>query len=98
MDLKTTSFSRSNSSVIALNLIGFIVSSEDRLERFLALTGFVEGDFRQRAADPEFHAFVLDYAMQDETLILAFAENENISPEVLVSAHQALLVHTDDFS
>jgi Protein of unknown function (DUF3572) len=96
--VKTTSTSGANSSVIALNLIGFIVSSEDRLERFLSLTGFVEGDLRQRAAEPEFHAFVLEYAMQDEALILSFAENQNISPEVLVSAHQALLGHSDDFT
>lgn len=96
--MKSSSYSTANSSIIALKLIGFIVSNEDRLERFLTLTGFIEGDLRQRAAEPEFHAFVLDYAMQDEALILSFAENENISPNILVSAHQALLGHSDDFT
>jgi hypothetical protein len=84
-------------SIIALNLIGFIASSESHLERFQGLTGISIEDLKSRAPDPKFHIFILDYVMQDEPLILEFSAAAQISPTVLQSAHHALSGPNHDF-
>ena len=77
-------------STIALNLIAYIVCDEERLERFLALSGISPNDLQSSAASPEFQGFVLDYALQDETLIIEFAESCGVKPESLQRARFAL--------
>jgi hypothetical protein len=94
--MKNTSLNAEESSVIALKFIGFIAAEETRLERFLALTGISLGDLKDSAKDPAFQGFVLDYAMQDETLILEFSALENISPQTLMIARHALPGATHD--
>jgi Protein of unknown function (DUF3572) len=84
-------------SIIVLNLIAFIVSSESHLERFQSLTGISIGELKLRAQDPNFHSFILDYAMQDEALILEFSASEQILPNILQIAHHALSGSHDDF-
>jgi Protein of unknown function (DUF3572) len=95
--VKSTSTTSEGASVIALKFIEFIASEESRLERFLALTGISLGDLKDSAKDPAFQGFVLDYAMQDEPLILEFAAIDNISPSVLASARYALPGASHDF-
>ena len=73
-----------------LKLIGFIASDETRCERFSALTGFTLQDLKNGARKPDFQGFVLEYALQDEALILEFASAENIDPQTLVAARHAL--------
>ena len=85
-----TSTNLQEASSIALQFIGFLVSDEERLERFSALSGMGLGDLKDGAENAVFQGFLLDYAMQDEALILSFAENHNISPEQLASARRAL--------
>ena len=84
-------------SAIVLNLITFIVSDEERFERFQTLSGISIEDLKSRASDPKFHIFVLDYALQDESLILQFCATENLSPTIIQSAHHALSGPTHDF-
>jgi Protein of unknown function (DUF3572) len=95
--LKTTSVSASHASDIALNLINFIASDEVRLERFLALSGMTLGDLKSGAASPEFHGFLLDYALQDEILVKDFAIQGNLKPETLQLARLALPGASYDF-
>jgi Protein of unknown function (DUF3572) len=84
-------------STITLNLIAFIASDESRLERFLALSGLALNDLKQGAANPEFQGFVLDYALQDETLILDFAATSGNKPETIQRARLSLPGATYDF-
>jgi Protein of unknown function (DUF3572) len=95
--VKSTSTTSEGASIIALKFIEFIASEESRLERFLALTGISSGDLKDNAKDPAFQGFVLDYAMQDESLILEFAAIDNTSPSVLASARYALPGASHDF-
>jgi Protein of unknown function (DUF3572) len=88
--VKSSSVSAEGASVIALNFISFLVASEERLERFSALTGLFLSDLKNGAIDPKFQGFVLEYALQDESLILEFAANENIAPETIQFARFAL--------
>ena len=88
--MKACSYITADASTIALNLIAYIVCDEERLERFLALSGISLNDLQSSAASPEFQGFVLDYALQDETLIIEFAESCGVKPESLQRARFAL--------
>jgi Protein of unknown function (DUF3572) len=95
--VKPSSPSIEESSIIALKLIGFIASDETRSERFSALTGLTPQDLHEGATKPEFLGFVLEYALQDESLILEFAAMENIKPQSLIAARHVLPGATYDF-
>ena len=82
--------SREEAETIALRALAFIAEDEDRIGRFLALTGTGPQDLRARAGDPGFLAGVLDYLVSDEPLLLAFAEQAAIEPESVVSGQQRL--------
>jgi Protein of unknown function (DUF3572) len=88
--VKITLPSTEESSIIALNLIAFIASEDSRCERFSALTGMTLQDLKEGARKLEFQGFVLEYALQDESLILEFAAAENLDPHTLVAARHKL--------
>lgn len=83
--------------MIALKFMGFIASDESRMERFTALSGIYPDDLRNNAGEPTFQGFVLDYALQDEALILEFAASEGLSPEKIAAARYDLPGATYDF-
>ena len=97
MRLKTPSETTSDSNVIALQLMAFIASSEERLERFSALSGIGLFEMQTGAQDPVFLGFMLDYALQEEALILEFAQNHEISPQTLVNARRNFPGANNDF-
>lgn len=73
-----------------MKLLGFLASDPDLIGRFMALTGLSPNDLRQSLADPAFQAGVLDFALQDESLLLAFAANAGIRPESVMRARSRL--------
>lgn len=97
MRLKTTSKTTLDSNVIALQLMAFIASNEERLERFSALSGIGLFEMQNGSQDLVFLGFMLDYALQDEALILEFAQNHQISPQTLVNARRSFPGANDDF-
>jgi hypothetical protein len=68
--------------IIALKALGFLVSSADRADRFLALTGLAPGDLPAMAGDRQFLAGVVEQLLADESLLLAFSEDNNVDPTV----------------
>lgn len=97
MGLKNTSPKALEGTTIALKLMAFIAEDDERMERFASLSGMSLGDLKEGAENPVFLGFLLDYAMQDEALILSFAENNQISPQSLASARRQLPGASDDF-
>jgi hypothetical protein len=77
-------------STIALQLLGFLLSDDDRLAHFLALTGLGLDDLRAHATDRAFQGGLLDYALADESLLLAFAAERELRPESVLRARQRL--------
>ena len=75
---------------IALKALGYLAADEDLLEPFLGATGLAVGDLRAGAANPAFLAGVLDYFLQNEALLLAFAGASELAPETIVRARQRL--------
>jgi len=76
--------------VLATQALGFIAQDEERLGRFLALTGMGPGEIRTAARERHFLVGVLDYVSGDEDLLVAFAGYAGIAPGTLEAARQAL--------
>lgn len=75
---------------LALRAFGFIAASDERVDRFLALTGLDPNEMRGLLGDPGFHLAVLDHFAGDERLLLAFTEAEGLSPELIGHARRML--------
>ena len=78
------------SQAIALKALGYLAADDELLEQFLGVTGLVVGDLRAGATDSAFLAGILDYFLQNEALLLAFAASEELAPETIVRARQSL--------
>jgi hypothetical protein len=65
---------------IAYTAMRFIAEDEDRLGRFLALSGIGPAELRERLQDPAFQMGLLDFLLNYEPDLLAFAEFAEIEP------------------
>jgi hypothetical protein len=81
---------RDAAGAIAIAALSFIAQDSERLARFLALSGIGPDSIREAAREPDFLAGVLDHLAGDETLLLAFAEQENIAPTEITRARDVL--------
>jgi hypothetical protein len=75
---------------LAIAALSFLAGEPERLERFLALTGLGPQSLRAAAREPSFLLGVLDHVAADETLLLAFASENEIDPEDVERARHAL--------
>ena len=75
---------------MAVAALTFIAQDDERLGRFLALSGLESGNLREAAAEPGFLVGVLDYLSSDEPLLLAFAANFQIDPTAIATAQRLL--------
>ena len=80
---------------LALAALEFMSGDEERISRFLNLSGLDPGSLRKAAAEPGFLPGVLDYVAGDEALLLAFAETAGIAPERIGQARQLLSPQAD---
>jgi hypothetical protein len=81
---------RDAAAALAIAALGFIGQEPERLGRFLALSGIGPESLRAAAREPGFLLGVLDHLGGDETLLLAFAEDQGIDPAQLGRARALL--------
>jgi hypothetical protein len=72
--------------VIALQALAFFAADETRLDGLMSVTGLTPQDLRSAAADPAFLGGIVDYLLTSEPLLLEFASQENLPPEVVMQA------------
>lgn len=82
----------------AIAALMFIAGDDDRLHRFLDLTGLSPETLRAAAADPEFLPQVLSHIRADQSLLLAFAANLGQPPESIVLAADRLCGPSETWS
>jgi len=87
---KTPPMNREAAESLGVDALVFLAADEDRLERFLALTGLAPGDLRAASGSPGFLAGVLDHLMSDERLLVAFAEEQRLDPMTIARASALL--------
>lgn len=75
---------------IALQLLGFVAGDPILGPRFLDLTGLDAPRLRQRAAEPETLAAVLDFVLRHEADMVAGARAIGASPETIAAAARSL--------
>ena len=88
--LKQTQPKREDGGAIALKLMAFLAADSDQLGRFMALSGLSPSDLKANLPDPAFQGGVLDFALSDESLLLAFAANEGLDPAAIMRARASL--------
>lgn len=81
---------REEAENVALGAFSFLTGDEERLSRFLAVSGLRPDTIRSAASSPGFFAGILDYVVSDEPLLLALAKDLNTKPEHIVQAHWTL--------
>lgn len=72
--------SNEQAELLAIKALSFIAEDEDRISRFLALSGLDAGDVREQISDPVFQGGVLDYLLQYEPDLIEFAQWAEIDP------------------
>lgn len=80
-----------DAETLALRVLTFLAADGERLGRFLSLTGIGPAELRRNAGDSAMLAGVLEYLLQDETLLLVFASQAGVQPEAIPAAHSALV-------
>lgn len=75
---------------LALGAIAWILSDDDRAQRFLALTGLSPDDLRNRLTDASLQAAALNFLEMHEPDLLACADAMGCSPETIVFAARDL--------
>jgi Protein of unknown function (DUF3572) len=86
----TSKRGKEDATELAIAALSFLAGEHERLERFLALTGLGPQSLRAAAREPSFLLGVLDHVAGDETLLLAFANENGIDPEAVGRARDAL--------
>jgi hypothetical protein len=81
---------------LAIAALGFLGGDEERLARFLALTGLGPQSLRAAAREPGFLIAVLDHVASEEELLLAFADEQGIDPQDVERARGALAGRAHD--
>lgn len=69
------------SEVLALQALSWLARTPETAIPFLGASGLAASDISDRASDPEFLGFVLDYLLADEALLLKFCEETNTRPD-----------------
>lgn len=78
---------------LALRALGFLAAEPERLAPFLAATGLGPETLRAAANEPGFLVAVLDHLCGNESLLLEFAGNLSLNPEIVVRARESLAGH-----
>lgn len=81
---------RERAETLALQAVSFLAGDEDRLDRFLLLSGMDGNDLRERIADAAFLGGVLDHILAHEPDLIEFAEAVDLPPEQVARARAAL--------
>jgi hypothetical protein len=81
---------RPDGETVALQALAFLVEDEERLSRFLGLTGIEMTALRGIATDKAGLGAVLDYLLNWEPLLLEFAAAVELAPEAVLRARADL--------
>jgi hypothetical protein len=79
-----------DAEAIAIQALSFLAERPEELARFLALTGIGPASLRRAAADPAFLGGVLDFLLQDEALLISFAEVSGLAAGAVATARGRL--------
>lgn len=83
--------STKSAAFIAIKSLAYISQSPEEISKFINITGIETSDIIRLKENLKFLGGVLDFITADESLLLAFCSNEQMSPEGVEAARQTLL-------
>lgn len=87
-NLTRNSLSNDEVIEIGVNILSFLAQDEERITRFLDLTGLDPSDLRALMASGDLNKALIEYLLQDEALLVGFCNEYSIKPDVLVRYSQ----------
>ena len=76
--------------ILALKAVTFVISNDDLRDRFVALSGIDEGMIKTAVQDRVFLISTLEFFVNFEPDLIAFAKEEGIPPESVTTAWRTL--------
>ena len=76
--------------MLAIQALAFIAEEPARLSRFLDMTGLPAEEIRAAARERGFLAGVLEHMLNDENLLVAFADGFGVDPAEIGRAYTSL--------
>ena len=89
--------SSEEAEILAINALGFLASDGERLQRFIDLSGLDVAAIRAGASNPAFLGGILDHLLADESLLLIFAEEQQVRTERIADLRRKLPGASVDF-
>ncbi|MFY9627043.1 MAG: DUF3572 domain-containing protein [Methylocystis sp.] len=87
---RTNSFTREEAESLGLRALTFLASEDERIQRFLQLTGLDPRDLPDLAPRSDFLLAVLDHIASDEPLLMECSRELQLRPEEFSIARRAL--------
>jgi len=85
-----TTGDEAKAEALALGALAYLLEDPERTNRFVGVTG-VDGDsLPPRLGDPVFLGCVLDFVLEDETLLIAVAEMAGLRADRIARLRQRL--------
>lgn len=81
---------REQAEIIGIKALGWLAAEEDLVGQFLNMSGSTTDDLRNRAQDPDFLGFVLDFLMLSDETVIAFCEAFTLPTDTPMQARMAL--------
>lgn len=88
--MRDAMLSTASAEVTALQALAWVVTDQDRAIRFLTQTGCDAETLRLRAGEAEVLGAVLDFLLDDEASLLAFADEVDLPAQSVALARFAL--------
>lgn len=76
--------------ILALQALTFLSSDDDRITRFLTITGIIPTELSNMAQDSASLGAILDYILGWEPLLMEFAQSQEIDPSIIRRMRQLL--------
>lgn len=83
------------SEAIAIDVLSWLASEPELLNRFLGLSGLEASQLRQAATQPGFFTGVLEFLINHEPTLLKYCEASNERPEHIAQAFRQLGGHLE---
>lgn len=81
---------RDNAEILALDVLGWLVTQEDLLSTFQGATGLGTSDLKGRAAEPELLGAVMDFLLMDDAWVMSYCDSAKIPYDRLAQARAQL--------
>lgn len=82
--------SEGRAELLALEVLAFLAADADVLARFAEQSGFDIQSIRDRAAEPDFLASILEFLLADEVLVVDFCDTASTDARDLHMAQHLL--------